>query len=102
MSSRSQSMAFLGLLMAMTLMTSDATADGPRVRFFQNRTAESPNRTSTQPERSALRLRTNETMSQTPSASTGAGKLPAGRNYYQGRYYGSFNNRFYGPQYGYF
>lgn len=29
-------------------------------------------------------------------------RLPAGRSYYQGRYYGNLNNRFYGPQYGYF
>lgn len=28
--------------------------------------------------------------------------LPQGRRYYQGRYFGNFNNRFYGPQYGYF
>ena len=28
--------------------------------------------------------------------------LPAGRSYYNGRYYGNFNNRFYGTQYGYF
>lgn len=28
--------------------------------------------------------------------------LPAGRRYYNGRYFGNFNNRFYGPQYGYF
>ncbi|GAA5509579.1 hypothetical protein [Novipirellula caenicola] len=31
-----------------------------------------------------------------------ATRLPSGRSYYQGRYYGNFNNRFYGPQYGYF
>jgi hypothetical protein len=29
-------------------------------------------------------------------------RLPSGRSYYQGRYYGNLNNRFYGPQYGYF
>jgi hypothetical protein len=28
--------------------------------------------------------------------------LPQGRAYYNGRYSGNFNNRFYGPQYGYF
>jgi hypothetical protein len=28
--------------------------------------------------------------------------LPRGRRYYNGRYFGSFNNRFYSPQYGYF
>ncbi len=28
--------------------------------------------------------------------------LPRGRRYYGGRYFGSFNDRFYGPQYGYF
>lgn len=28
--------------------------------------------------------------------------LPGGRRYYNGRYFGNFNNRFYGPQYGYF
>jgi len=32
----------------------------------------------------------------------GRTRLPSGRSYYQGRYYGNFNNRFYGPQYGYF
>ena len=29
-------------------------------------------------------------------------RLPTGRRYYNGRYFGDFNNRFYGPQYGYF
>lgn len=33
---------------------------------------------------------------------SGTSRLPSGRNYYQGRYYGNLNNRFYGPQYGYF
>lgn len=28
--------------------------------------------------------------------------LPTGRTYYGGRYFGNFNNRFFGPQYGYF
>ncbi len=28
--------------------------------------------------------------------------LPGGRRYYGGRYFGNFNNRYYGPQYGYF
>ncbi len=28
--------------------------------------------------------------------------LPRGRRYYNGRYFGDFNNRFYSPQYGYF
>src|SRR4028118_338820 len=28
--------------------------------------------------------------------------LPRGRRYYGGRYFGSFNNRFYGPHYGFF
>ncbi len=28
--------------------------------------------------------------------------LPRGRRYYNGRFFGSFNNRFYGPQYGNF
>ncbi len=30
------------------------------------------------------------------------GGVPGGRAYYNGRYYGNYNNRFYGPQYGYF
>lgn len=30
------------------------------------------------------------------------GQLPRGRRYLNGRYFGNFNNRFYGPQYGYF
>lgn len=38
----------------------------------------------------------------TRSFQRGRTRLPAGRSYYQGRYYGNFNNRFYGPQYGYF
>jgi hypothetical protein len=33
---------------------------------------------------------------------TGTTGLPRGRRYYNGRYFGSFNNRFYSPQYGYF
>ena len=28
--------------------------------------------------------------------------LPRGRRYYNGRFFGSFNDRFYGPQYGNF
>lgn len=28
--------------------------------------------------------------------------LPRGRRYYGGRFFGSFNDRFYGPQYGNF
>ena len=28
--------------------------------------------------------------------------LPRGRRYYGGRFFGSFNNRYYSPQYGYF
>ena len=31
-----------------------------------------------------------------------SGGLPQGRRYYNGRYFGNFNNRYYGPQYGYF
>ena len=30
------------------------------------------------------------------------GGVPGGRTYYNGRYFGNYNNRFYGPQYGYF
>ena len=32
----------------------------------------------------------------------GPTSLPRGRAYYNNRYFGNFNNRFYGPQYGYF
>ena len=32
----------------------------------------------------------------------GTGGLPYGSRYYNGRYFGSLNDRFYGPQYGYF
>lgn len=32
----------------------------------------------------------------------GAPGLPRGRRYFGGRYFGQFNNRFYGPQYGNF
>lgn len=34
--------------------------------------------------------------------SAGAPGLPQGRRYYGGRYFGQFNNRYYGPQYGNF
>jgi hypothetical protein len=36
------------------------------------------------------------------SGRTTRGGVPGGRTYYNGRYYGNYNNRFYGPQYGYF
>jgi hypothetical protein len=36
------------------------------------------------------------------SSRTGPRRLPTSRTYYNGHYYGNFNNRFYGPQYGYF
>jgi hypothetical protein len=39
--------------------------------------------------------------SSVPNA-TGTTGLPRGRRYYNGRYFGDFNNRFYSPQYGYF
>jgi hypothetical protein len=40
---------------------------------------------------------------QSRSAQTiGTPGLPRGRRYYGGRYFGQFNNRFYGPQYGNF
>ena len=32
----------------------------------------------------------------------GPNRLPRGQVYYGGRFFGTFNNRFYGPQYGYF
>jgi hypothetical protein len=32
----------------------------------------------------------------------GPNRLPRGQVYYNGRYFGDFNNRFFGPQYGYF
>lgn len=35
-------------------------------------------------------------------AASSSTQLPGGRRYYGGRYFGNFNNRFYGPQYGYF
>lgn len=38
----------------------------------------------------------------TRNLNQGRTRLPSGRTYYRGRYYGNFNNRFYGPQYGYF
>lgn len=38
----------------------------------------------------------------TRNLNPGSSRLPSGRTYYQGRYYGNFNNRFFGPQYGYF
>ncbi|NQV27556.1 MAG: hypothetical protein HQ518_24670 [Rhodopirellula sp.] len=34
--------------------------------------------------------------------SVGTPGLPRGRRYYGGRYFGQFNNRYYGPQYGNF
>jgi hypothetical protein len=37
-----------------------------------------------------------------PTVSPNERGLPRGRRYYGGRYFGSFNNRYYGPQYGYF
>ena len=37
-----------------------------------------------------------------PAVSPNERGLPRGRHYYGGRYFGSFNNRYYGPQYGYF
>ncbi len=45
---------------------------------------------------------TNVSRFRTGSGGASANRLPAGRSYYQGRYFGNLNNRFYGPQYGYF
>ena len=39
---------------------------------------------------------------QGPSQSLDPKFLPRGRAYYGNRYFGNFNNRYYGPQYGYF
>ncbi len=37
-----------------------------------------------------------------PGAAGPVTGLPRGRRYYGGRFFGSFNNRYYSPQYGYF
>ncbi len=36
------------------------------------------------------------------NSGNGSRAVPAGRRYYDGRYFGNYNNRYYGPQYGYF
>jgi hypothetical protein len=55
--------------------------------------------TSDMPRRKSAAARSR---SQRSAYGNGGSQLPAGRRYYNGRYFGNFNNRFYGPQYGYF
>ncbi len=100
---RSKVVAFLCLISSAAIMSEVAKADGPRLRLFQKRSVESAPRVSPQNERSARIGRDTGAQSTVQPSSGGLiGKLPSGRNYYQGQYYGNFNNRFYGPQYGYF
>jgi hypothetical protein len=85
-------------LVIVALQVSTAAAAGPfqRMRTASNRGAN----VYVAPRQSA----NFSSASQTYGGNTGASRsrLPAGRSYYQGRYYGHLNNRFYGPQYGYF
>ncbi len=100
---RSKVVALLCLISSVALMTEVAKADGPRLRLFQKTSVESAPRVSRQNERSDRIVRVTGVQSAVQPSSGGLiGKLPSGRNYYQGQYYGNFNNRFYGPQYGYF
>ena len=50
----------------------------------------------------SMRRGANANANVDPSVSPNERGLPRGRRYYGGRYFGSFNNRYYGPQYGYF
>lgn len=99
----SKAIAFLCLFATVTLTTNAVMADGPRLRLFQKRSVESVQRPSTQNDHPARNVRGSGASSSVQSESRGStSRLPSGRNYYQGQYYGNFNNRFYGPQYGYF
>lgn len=100
---KSKVSAFLYVISSVLLMTNVAMADGPRLRLFQKRSIESAPQVSTQNDHQARIVRsTGASSSVKPASRTSTGRLPSGRNYYQGQYYGNFNNRFYGPQYGYF
>lgn len=79
--------------LSLTAGAGETQAEGFFSRFRRNvsRSA-TPTRQYTQPARTYPTRNLNQ----------GRSRLPAGRSYYQGRYYGNFNNRFYGPQYGYF
>ncbi len=55
--------------------------------------------------RNQVSQRSTTVRGQSPHRSPGVGgpaTLPRGRAYYNNRYFGNFNNRYYGPQYGYF
>ena len=100
---RSNAMVFLCLLSSVVLMSNVATADGPRLRLFQKRSVETSPHVSTQNDLTTSIVRSSDASAAIqPTSRASRGKLPSGRNYYQGKYYGNFNNRFYGPQYGYF
>lgn len=94
--------AMVCFILSVSLMPDLAMADGPRLRLFQKRSVESAQRVPTQNDRQARIVRDTGAASAVQPTSGSVGRLPSGRNYYQGQYYGNFNNRFYGPQYGYF
>lgn len=83
-------------------MPSLANADGPRVRLLRIRPVNQTIRPSMQSDLQVENIRNTGSNATIQSGNSGSTRLPAGRNYYQGRYYGNINNRFYGPQYGYF
>ena len=100
---RSAKVALVCFILSVSMMPVMAMADGPRLRLFQKRSIESTQRVPTQNDRQARIVRdTGARATVQPSNGGSVGRLPSGRNYYQGQYYGNFNNRFYGPQYGYF
>ncbi|EMI20345.1 secreted protein [Rhodopirellula maiorica SM1] len=77
----------------------EAQAEG---LFSRLRAANHRSSISTQPWSSPANSRSWTGDYRTRNLNSRATRLPSGRSYYQGRYYGNFNNRFYGPQYGYF
>lgn len=100
---RSAKVALVCFILSVSMMPSLALADGPRLRLFQKRSVESAQRAPTQNDRQSRVVRDSGARATVqPSSGGSVGRLPSGRNYYQGQYYGNFNNRFYGPQYGYF
>lgn len=98
MPTRSTTLCF-ALLLALVASTSFAQEQRGRGRWLAPRAG---NTYQAQPWAPRMQAGFSTQGMGTRSPAPGRSQLPAGRSYYQGRYFGNLNNRFYGPQYGYF
>lgn len=97
--------AVITLLAGTAAVASDEPADTPEWNTGSARKAYGFSDVSCEPQQGFVQRLFNFrpwTVQSRCVRSIGAPGLPRGRRYYGGRYFGQFNNRFYGPQYGNF